>query len=313
MICGNTTRLSLRSPLLITLLVFLTGISFVWAQRAQVDTSTSARARRFLERFRAQRSQVDTSASARIGRFRERLPVQQPHVGARVFLEADRNAVQIAEVVRFVLSPTSAVVNSPFRFSFNYGDEIQEVKPRNQFEVFHQYRAVGSYTVSVSVQVPEALEIFEPTPVVDNTVTIQVDSVSLNVDRDEVEAGSPVTFETNFRHSNPNIQFRFIFGDGESSSWQDLQTAPHAYSAPGTYWAYAEIGFRQDPFTRSRTRQISVTPEQIPSPDAGLLNVDKIPSEPNDRPMTRDSAEQTQKSGWWLYLIATLGGVIVVI
>ena len=183
-----------------------------------------------------------------------------------VQLNADRSSVQIGEVVRFRLLPASLAANSPFIFTFSFGDGTQTVKERAQAEAVHQYRAAGHYTVSVSVKAPEdGTEIFQPKPEVNEAVTIQVDNVSLSVNPTTVEVGQQVSFETRFLSDDPRVRYRFVFGDNSlPSDWGNKPQATYAYSSAGTYAAHAEIGRMNDgsidPISNSVTQQIEVSP-----------------------------------------------------
>jgi hypothetical protein len=297
------------------ILFFLLGVSSAWAQFAQVDTGRSARARRLLTSPEARRPGADTSGSARARRLMVPPTERQPQNEIRVHLEADPRFAQIGEPVRFVLSPTDVAVSSGYGFTFDFDDGSREIKPANQPDILHVYWAARAYTVSVSVQ--SALGVAALTRatarIVVDSVAVRVDSVSLDVDRDVVEVESPVEFRTNLRHPNPNFQYRFFFGDGESSSWEVEQTSLHAYSAVGAYLAYAEIGFRQRPLTRTSVRRISVMPGPNPPPDVGVFGVDMSRPEASDSLANAATKEQNQKPQWWWYFLAALGGIVALV
>lgn len=160
-------------------------------------------------------------------------------------LEADREEVYTGEEVRFTLSPSEVVLGTPFMFNFDFGDGNRENKETGTAEILHHYDEVGNYTVSVT---RESNPVFAnqnvSIPEVQNTVEIKVDSVPLIVNpSDSAETGDPVNFETVFRTDDPQIRYRFIFGDNsDPSQWSVQPNIEHTYADSGLYRVYAEIG-----------------------------------------------------------------------
>jgi len=212
-----------------------------------------------------QRRRVDPRA------LREAVRVPPQPNPPTVQLSVNRSPLQIGEVATFTLTPTDLVVYSPFIFTFRFSDGVQIVKERSQIGITRAFRIVGSYNVSVSVDTPPGSEIFITMPVVTNIVNVQVDSVALYVDPEVVEINQLVTFETKLNTPQQSIGYRFFFGDGNSTDWSDGQVVQHAYSEPGPYTVYAVLGVKQDPFTRSVEKQITVI---SPPPETLHLSAD---------------------------------------
>ena len=79
-----------------------------------------------------------------------------------------------------------------------------------------------------------------------------------------------MTFTANVASKEPNLTYRFFFGDGsQPSSWQASRQTTHKYLLAGTYSAYVEVGRsgKGPSLAKSVVRQVSVTPSVVtPSP-----------------------------------------------
>ena len=65
--------------------------------------------------------------------------------------------------------------------------------------------------------------------------------VALSASANSVPEAEPVTFSAQLSGNCPNIQYRFVFGDGSSSNWQSSRSAQHSYARAGKYLAYVDI------------------------------------------------------------------------
>src|SRR5258708_2812397 len=171
--------------------------------------------------------------------IRPRVVTSQPGVPS-FQVSVDRNRVPLGAEVTFTIAPASeSVVKDPrFTVTIYFGDkdnfgnlEKQEV---HQTEIVHLYKASGNYTYSVLVK-PSA----QPRDPVANRTTVPV--VKLIVNPTTVQSGSPLNFTAQLAHNYPNIQYRFVFGDGAQTDWQDASQTSHSYATAKTYLAYVDL------------------------------------------------------------------------
>jgi hypothetical protein len=163
----------------------------------------------------------------------------------------DRHRVPLGTEVTFTLSPAS-VINSPlYAVTLNYGDGGRQVVKST--EIVHLYRAVGTYTYSVYVKANGR----KPEPP-DNDPTKQIPRVTLHATPVQIEEGNRVSFRAQLSQPYPNIQFRFVYGDGSSTGWQVSPQAQQSYQNAGSYFAYVDIGVNNQPIGGSQKKTIDV-------------------------------------------------------
>jgi PKD repeat protein len=104
-----------------------------------------------------------------------------------------------------------------------------------------------------------------------------VPRVSLSATPTDVNPGRPVTFGAQLSFPYPNIKYRFGFGDGELTAWQDSAQTERPYNSQGTYLAYVDIGVGDGGAVRQIGRSARVT---IQVTRAALRSVD-LTAEPN--------------------------------
>ena len=136
----------------------------------------------------------------------------------------DRKRVPLGDEVTFTLTPASVVQDPHYVITIYFGDGRQQRV--QQTEIIYLYRATGTYTYSILVKpadqpVPRVTLVANPTPVATET---------------------PVTFTAQLSQSYPNIRYRFFFGDGNQTEWQDASRTTHSYKSVNTYPAYVDIG-----------------------------------------------------------------------
>lgn len=163
------------------------------------------------------------------------LPPGTPQVRVR----ADKQRVPRGTKVTFTLSPASVVTD--YAVTLYFGDRQKEVMTGPQ--ATHVYDDVGTYTYSVDVKPRQRCQ----------------SRVTLNASASSVSAGEAVTFSAQLSGNCPNIQYRFVFGDGSSSNWQSSPGAQHSYTPPGKYLAYVDISDGNSRIGGSPRKQIDVT------------------------------------------------------
>lgn len=184
--------------------------------------------------------------------IRPRVVTAQPGVPA-VRVAVDRNRVPLGDEVTFTLAPPSLVGNPRFTVTIYFGDGAQT--EMHQTETVHLYRASGYYTYSVLVKPSTS----------PSDPTSRVPSVRLLANPTTVATKSSVN-TAQLSHSYPNVQYRFVFGDGSQTDWQDAPQTSHGYAAAKTYPAYVDIGERSRGFVKriggSQRQPIQVTSPQ---------------------------------------------------
>jgi hypothetical protein len=166
---------------------------------------------------------------------------QQPPAPPSVQISFDRNPVRVGEDSIVTLQPADVVANSAYLFTVNYDDGT----PGEQFRgsLVHQYRDAGAHRVSVVVSTVPGSEVFDPMPfVTNNDAAVTVVNIELSATPTSSSAGDAVTFATQFQSSDPNIRYRFNFGNGSSSDWSTTPQTSYSYPAAGQFRASAEVG-----------------------------------------------------------------------
>ncbi|HEX6190369.1 MAG TPA: PKD domain-containing protein [Pyrinomonadaceae bacterium] len=147
--------------------------------------------------------------------------VVSPPGTPQVRVRADKQRVPLGTRVTFTLSPASVVTD--YVVTLYFGDRQRQVMTSPQ--ATHVYQAVGNYTYSVDVKPRQRCQ----------------PRVTLSASAGSVPEGEAVTFSAQLSENCPNIQYRFVFGDGSSSSWQSSAGAQHSYRPAGKYLAYVDI------------------------------------------------------------------------
>ena len=170
--------------------------------------------------------------------LRQGLTASEPGVPA-VNVTVDKRRVPLGTLVTFTLTPANVVRSSRYAVTLHFGDGKQQSVRAT--EVSHLYQAVGTYVYRVqvkSIQLPP--------------------QVSLIANPNPVTPGQPVSFFAQLSSSYPKIQYRFSFGDGTASAWQDNPRSNHAYQGDGRYSAYVDIRDATQPFGGSERKIIEV-------------------------------------------------------
>ena len=153
---------------------------------------------------------------------RPRVTSAQPGVPT-VKVTVDRKRVPLGDEVTFTLAPASVVLDSHYVVTIYFGDGRQQRVGKT--EIVYLYRATGTYTYSILVKPSDAIP-----------------RVTLAANPTPVAKESPVTFTAQLSQSYPNITYRFFFGDGNQTEWQDAPRTTHSYRSVSTYLAYVDIG-----------------------------------------------------------------------
>ena len=163
---------------------------------------------------------------------RPRVTATQPGV-PEVTASVDRSRVPPGSEVTFTLSPARVFADSRYRVTLFFGDGKRQVV--SQAKITHAYLQSGTYTYSVLVE-PEKQS--KPTP----TPLPPVPNVKLSASPTSVEVNRPVSFSAQLSRRSQNLKYRFVFGDGSDTGWQDEARATHSYRTANTFKAYVDIG-----------------------------------------------------------------------
>ena len=196
--------------------------------------------------------------------IRPRVATSQPGV-PDVRATVDKHRVPLGKEVTFTLSPASVVMNSRYAVTIYFGDGTQQ--RTRQTQIVHCYCASGNYTYSVLVKSSGP----PPTPTPTPSPSPLVPGVKLAAQPTSVTTTQTVNFAAQLSHSYPNIKYRFEFGDGSQTGWQERPQATHTYRSPDTYYTYVDIGAANYGSVKqvggSERKPIQVTtPSQPPRP-----------------------------------------------
>jgi PKD repeat protein len=187
--------------------------------------------------------------------------------GVPVEVVVDKKRVGVLEWINLTLVPKNRVANQRFTVSFGDGNEVQT----NRTQVEHRYQRAGHYDVFAWIT-PDRGSAADT-----NSIPQPVPRVSLSATPTDVNPGRPVTFGAQLSFPYPNIKYRFRFGDGELTAWQDSAQTERPYNSQGTYLAYVDIGVGNGGAVKQIDRSARVT---IQVTRAALRSVD-LSAEPN--------------------------------
>lgn len=165
--------------------------------------------------------------------------VVSPPGTPQVRVRADKQRVPRGTKVTFTLSPASVLTDNAVTLYFGDGQKELMTGP----QATHPYDDVGTYTYSVDVKPRQRCQ----------------PRVTLSASPSSIPEGEAVTFSAQLSGNCPNIQYRFVFGDGSSSNWQRSVGAQHSYAPAGKYLAYVDISDGNSRIGGSPRKRIDVT------------------------------------------------------
>jgi hypothetical protein len=187
--------------------------------------------------------------------LRPRVVTSDPRVPA-VQVTVDQHRVPLGTPVTFTLTPAAVVSNPLYIVTLNFGDGQRRVV--HQSQIPHEYKATGTYAYSVLVTFKGRSDPSNPP------------RVSLVATPVSVEEGKEVRFAAQLSRSDPALQYRFVFGDGASTDWQNSSQTQHRYRSAGTYRAYVDIGSNNKQIGGSTRKPIEVKKAQTKSLSVSL-------------------------------------------
>jgi hypothetical protein len=185
------------------------------------------------------------SQTQRIVNLRPRTTATQPGL-PDVHVTVDRRRVPLGTQVTFNLAPASITNDPRYTVTLYFGDG--ETQVMRQSEAVHVYPAVGTYTYAVDVKRSSKTD-DDPT---------KRPKVTLNASPVPAKETETVKFSAQLSSPYPNIQYRFVYGDGSSSSWQASPQSDHSYKRAGNYSAYVDISDSKSRIGGSSRKQVTV-------------------------------------------------------
>jgi hypothetical protein len=212
----------------------------------------------------------------------------QAPAGPPLKLTVDRTTIRTGERVRLSILPKTLA--SQFSFAIGFQDGPIEVLPDGQTEIEHEYRIPGTYSISVTSQLPIP-------EISNNGIKVQVDRIPLTVEPRSVKKGDPVTFRIAFQATkDAATSYRFSFGDGSSTGWRDVPEITYTYAEPDVYVATgAVLSKGWDQPIESSPAEVHVEVAQ-PLPEAG-----------------EGKAETSGSPRWWSSAILVLLAALAVV
>ncbi len=190
-----------------------------------------------------------------------RITVLSPNWQLR--LQADKNSIKTGETVRFSGSLTPA--DQSAQYVFFWGDGLQSsllAKP----QAAHEYRSHGNFQVFCVAYVGNRR-------VRSNTIQVSVQErnyeMGLSVVPEPAYTGEKVFFNAVVTPHDPEMRYRFTFGDNTGRVEGSSPEAEHVYSRPGTYYAKAEALLSGKTVAESRPKRVLVKIHQ-PPPEASI-------------------------------------------
>jgi hypothetical protein len=196
----------------------------------------------------------------------------------------DQNRTSVP-VVKLIVNPTTVATGSPVNFTAQPSHNYPNIQYRFVFadgaqtdwqdapQTTHSYATAKTYLVYVDIG--EGSRGAAKRIGGSQRQTIQVTAppiirVSLLAKPISVKTGDTVRFNAQTNSRDPKIKYRFTFGDGASTSWQDSSGANYKYAGVNDYFASVEAGLPGGQGIKtvgaSKPVKIGVAPGPTPRP-----------------------------------------------
>jgi hypothetical protein len=152
-----------------------------------------------------------------------------------VWVAADTQQIQSDGEIRFTTGTRPESGQAQYKFIFGDGAETEW---GSQAQAVHRYGSPGAFTVRVLARRAGA-------NLGEASIAIKVGeyisyAVSLITETKSVRAGDSVSFIADVKPPADDIEYRFVFGDGQKSGWSRNPRAAHAYAREGGFEATVE-------------------------------------------------------------------------
>jgi PKD repeat protein len=185
----------------------------------------------------------------------------------RVSLSVSSASTVPGRPVTFVAQLSSGYPTIRYHFAFGDGSETGW---QTSAVATHSYRTAGTYLAFVDISIGGGAAIGGSVRRAVQVSAAPVGSVGL-VAPATVQPGRAVSVAARASSNDPQLRYRFVFGDGSSGTgWQASPNATHTYRKAGTYAAQVDVGRMTDRGfnTVSSARQflhVSATPVAVAS------------------------------------------------
>ncbi|MDQ5845877.1 MAG: PKD domain-containing protein, partial [Acidobacteriota bacterium] len=160
-----------------------------------------------------------------------------------VTLSAAPRSQAAGRAVTFQAQITSRYPDLKYRFTFADGTQTGW---QDSSETSHAYRTAGTYLAYVDIGAAENGRVKQLGGSVRQPIQVlpaALGPVELSASPAPVEAGKSVTLNARVSSNDPNVRYRFVFGDGSrAGNWQNSSQTTHKYSASGSYPAAVDVG-----------------------------------------------------------------------
>lgn len=160
-----------------------------------------------------------------------------------VTLSAAPRSQAAGRAVAFRAQIASRYPNLKYRFTFADGTQTEW---QDSSETAHSYKTAGTYLAYVDIGGVKNGRVQRLGGSVRQPIQVLAapfGPAELFASPAPVEAGKSVTLNARVASTDPNVRYRFAFGDGSRvGAWQNSSQTKHRYSASGTYPAAVDIG-----------------------------------------------------------------------
>ena len=158
-----------------------------------------------------------------------------------VIVTADPNTVTAGGSVTFTVAVDPPVEAVEYVFTFS-DRPAPETSPDPAFS--RSYEQAGVF--EASVQLVQEGVVFAESPLVMVAVTPEesagpLPTITLRAEPPEAHPDDPVVFSAAGGPDDPGVEYRFHFGDGETSDWSAAREVSHTYAEAGSYNATVEV------------------------------------------------------------------------
>jgi PKD repeat protein len=181
-----------------------------------------------------------------------------------VTLSAAPRSQAAGRAVTFKALITSRYPNLKYRFTFADGAQTDW---QDSSETAHSYKTAGTYLAYVDIGGVKNGRVQRLGGSVRQPIQVLLapfGPAELFASPAPVEVGKSVTLKARVASTDPNVRYRFAFGDGSRvGAWQNSSQTTHRYSASGTYPAAVDIGIATGGTVRqmaSARRSVEVSP-----------------------------------------------------
>lgn len=209
--------------------------------------------------------------------------------------------------------------NSNVRYRFVFGDGLS-TDWQTSGKANHEYLTKGTYSARVSlglIRDGKIKALSSDTQRIQVTSSAPTTAVEFQVNPASVSMGQTVGFSARVTPTEPDLRYRFVFGEGSSQTdWQTASGTSYSYKTAGDFTTHVEIGRwtngRVVPLATSDNRTVSVIGGAVssvspsPGPSSGGGSPGDVGTTGSPRVPGGDEPAKALPDKWWLYLLLLL-------